>query len=84
MTYRTPCRAIGHFDFLLSPCYLQDTMPCQWSSSDFTASATDFERAFFTLRRFLPCTPSCWFQGVPWDGSLTLKLVGFHIDIFET
>ena len=28
--------------FLLSPCYLQDAMPCQWSSSDFTASATDF------------------------------------------
>ena len=27
--------------FLLLPCYLQDTMPCQWSSSDFTVSATD-------------------------------------------
>ena len=36
VTYGTPCRAIGHFVFfLLSSCYLQDIMPCKWSSSDF-------------------------------------------------
>ena len=35
VTYGTPCRAIGHFVFLLSLCYLQNTMPGQWSSSDF-------------------------------------------------
>ena len=28
VTYGTPCHARGHFVFLLSPCYLQDTLPC--------------------------------------------------------
>ena len=40
-----------------------------------------FERAFFTLRFFLPCTPSCYFQGLSGAGSLTLKLPGFHADL---
>ena len=40
-----------------------------------------FERAFFTLKCFLPCTPSCYFQGVSGAGSLTLKLPGFHADL---
>ena len=34
-----------------------------------------FERALFTLRRFLPYTPSCQFQGLPGSDSLTLRLV---------
>ena len=38
-----------------------------------------FERSFFTLKRFLPCTPSCCFQGFPGDGSLTSKVVGLHV-----
>ena len=40
-----------------------------------------FERAFFTLRCFLPCTPSCYFQGLSGARSLTLKLPGFHADL---
>ena len=47
VTYGTPYHARGHFVFLLSPCYLQET------------TCYGFERAFFTLRRFLPYTPSC-------------------------
>ena len=46
VTYGTPCRAIGHFVFLLPPCYLQDAMPCQWSSSGFPVSATDLTEHF--------------------------------------
>ena len=41
-----------------------------------------FERAFFTLRCFLPCTPSCYFQDLSGAGSLTLRLAGLLI--FET
>ena len=33
-----------------------------------------FERALFTLRRFLPCTPSCCFQGFPGRRQLNLKI----------
>ena len=45
--------------FLLSPCYLQDTMPCQWSSSDFLPrvlriwEGVFYFQAFFTLHSFL-------------------------------
>ena len=34
VTYGTPRHARGHFVFLLSPCYVEDTMPHQWSFSD--------------------------------------------------
>ena len=48
--------------FLVSPCYLQDTMPCQWSE------CCGFERAF------LPYTPYCWFQGFPGSRQFNLKV----------
>ena len=32
MTYRMPCHARGHGFFTIA-CYLEDAMPCQWSSS---------------------------------------------------
>ena len=38
------------------------------------------ERAFFTIKRFLPCTPSCWFWGFPETDSPTSKLAGLHAD----
>ena len=66
MTYGTPCQAIGHFVFLLSPCYLQDTMPCQWTSSDFLLWVlriweSDFNtQAFFTLHSFLLVSRPPW------------------------
>ena len=85
VTYRTPCHARGHFVFLLSPCYLQDTTPCHACGHlVIYRECQGFERVFFTLRRFLPYTPSCQFQGLPGAGSLTLKLAGFQLDIFET
>ena len=47
--------------FLLSPCYLQDTMPCQWSSSDFTVSATDSRERFLLSGVFyLTFLPACF------------------------
>ena len=33
-----------------------------------------FEREFFTLRRFLPSTPSCWFQGFPGSRQFNIKV----------
>ena len=44
--------------FLVSPCYLQDAMPCQRSSSDlpwvlWIWESTFYSQAFFTLHSFL-------------------------------
>ena len=64
--------------------YLRDTMPRHWSSSDFQRESYGFERVVFTLRRFLPYTPSCYFQSLPGAGGLTLILAEFHVDIFKT
>ena len=40
-----------------------------------------FERVFFTLRRFLTCTPSCCFQDLSRAGSSTLNVAGLHADL---
>ena len=40
-----------------------------------------FEIAFFTLRRFLPCVPSGFFQGFPDASSSTSKIAGLHADL---
>ena len=48
------------------------------SLPSFTTSATDLRERFFTLRRFLTCTPSCCFQDLPRAGSSTLKVAGGH------
>ena len=59
-------------------CDLRDTRPCHWSPA--TSHPTcyrecyGFERAFFTLRHFLPCTPSCCFQGFPGSRQFILKV----------
>ena len=45
-----------------------------------TASATDLRDHFFTLRRFLPCTPSL-FQNFPGVGSSASKLAVLHADL---
>ena len=55
VTYGMPCHAIGH---QLLPTVLQQ-------------ECYGFERAFFTLSRFLPYTP------------LTSKLAGHHIDLWD-
>ena len=71
--------------FLLSPCYLQNTMSYQWSCSDsFTASAADLrERVLLSGIVYLILLPAI-FQRLPAAGSLTLILAGLHVDIFET
>ena len=65
-------------------CDLCDVMPCHWSPdtsySPFTASATDLLEHFLTLRRFLPYTPTCCFQGLPEASSSPSKVAGFHVD----
>ena len=58
--------------------YLQDAMPRQKSPALYR-QYYGFDRAFFILRRFLPCTPSCCFQGFPGVG--TSKLAGLHADL---
>ena len=66
--------------FLLLPCYLHDTMPCQWPSSDLLQVVRIWERLFysqvvFTLLSFrLVSRP-------PWGQQFNLKLAGLHIDL---
>ena len=77
MTYGTPCHVIGLF--VLWYHHVTYRMPCHASGHVVIYSECyGFERVFFTLRRFLPYTPSCWFQGLPGDGSSTSKLAGLH------
>ena len=40
-----------------------------------------FERAFFTLRGFLPCTPSWFFQGFPGTSTSLSRLAGLQTDL---
>ena len=51
--------------FLVSPCYLQDTMPCQWSSSNLPRVLWIWEsifylQAFFTSHSFLLVSRFPW------------------------
>ena len=59
-------------------CDLTDAMPCHWlpatSHPPFYRECYGFERAFFTLKRFLPYTPSYFFQGFPGSGQFSLKI----------
>ena len=53
--------------FLVSPCYLQDAMPCQWSSSDLPRvlriwESVFYSQAFFTLHFFLLVLRLRWGQ----------------------
>ena len=58
VTYGTPCHARGHFVFYYrhvtyrTPCHASDHLVVY-------RECYGFERAFFTLRHFLPYTPSC-------------------------
>ena len=67
MAYGTSCHAIGHFVFW---CH-HDTYrtPCHVSCHlVIYRECYGFERALFTLRRFLPHNHSCWFQG--WEAAV--------------
>ena len=80
MTYGTPCHTIGHFVFWYhhvtyrTPCYTSGHLVIY-------RECYGFERAFFTLRPFLPCTPSCCFQGFPGASSLISRLAGLQADL---
>ena len=56
-------------------------MPYHWSLFFWYRECYGCERAFFTFRRFLPYTPSCWFQALPRIGCSTSKLAGLHADL---
>ena len=59
VTYGTPCHAIGHQLLPTQPCYHK---------------CYGFDRVFVTLVNFLPCNPSCCFQGFPGIGQFNLKI----------
>ena len=60
VTYGTPCHAIDHFIFWCH--HVTYRAPCHASGHlVIYRQCYGSERAFFTLRRFLPYTPSCWF-----------------------
>ena len=42
-----------------------------------------FDNVFLILRCFLPCTPSCFFQGFPGTGSSTSKSAWLHADLLN-
>ena len=59
--------------FLLSPCYLQETMPCQWSSSNLPRvlriwESVFYSQEFFTLHSFLLVSRT------PWGWQFNLKV----------
>ena len=43
-----------------------------------------FERAFFTFRRFIRYTPSCFYQCFPGAGSSVLKVAGLPTVVWNT
>ena len=80
VTYETQCHAIGQFFFYYH--YVTYRIPCHVSGNlVIYRGCYVFEIAFFTLRRFLPYTPSCCFQDLPGTGSSTSKLAGIHADL---
>ena len=82
VTYGTPYHAIGHF--VLWYHHVTYRTPCHVSGRlVIYRECYSFDRAFFTLRRFLPYTPSCCFQDFPGAGSWTSKLAGFHADLWN-
>ena len=63
---------------------LHDTYgrPCRASGNLVTCrECCRFEIVFFTLRRFLACVPSSFFQGFPEASSSTSKIEGLHADL---
>ena len=75
-----PCYAIGHFVFWCH--HVTYRMPCHASGHlVIYHECYGFERAFFTLRHFLPYTPSCCFQGFLGASSSTSKLAKLHADL---
>ena len=77
VTYGTSCHAVGHFAFWCL--YVTYRALCHASGHlVIYRECYGFEKAFFTLRRFLPCTSFCCFQGFPGAGGSISKVAGLH------
>ena len=68
--------------FLLSPCYLQDSMSCKWLSSDLPRvlriwESIFYSRVFFTLHSFLLVSRP------PWGWQFSLKVSRVHADLWN-
>ena len=59
--------------FLLSPFYLQDTMPCQWSSSHLPQVLRIWDSVFY-LQAFLTLHSFLLIWRPPWDRQFNLKV----------
>ena len=80
--YGTSCHAIGHFVFW----YHHVTYRTLCHASVHLVIYREcygFQRAFFTLRRFLLYTYSCWFQGFLGSEQFNFKVSNFLLT-FET
>ena len=69
VTYGRPCYAIGHFSFGVTM-----LLTGRHAILVIYGECYEFEGKLFALRRFLPCTPSCWFQGFPGSRQFNLKV----------
>ena len=67
---------------LVSPCYLQDAMPCQWPSSELQVlqmwESVFYSQVFFYLK-LLPAG----FKASLGAGSSTSRLAGLHADLWN-
>ena len=70
------------FYFLLSPCYLQDAMPCQWSSSDLTQVLRIWEHFLLSGVFYLTLLPAS-FKASLGGGSSTSRLAGLPADLWN-
>ena len=59
--------------FLLSPCYLQDTMQCQWSSSDLPRVLRIWESVFYSQVFFIQHS-FLLVSRPPWGWQFNLKV----------
>ena len=59
--------------FLVSPCYLQDAILSQWSSSDLLRVLRIWERVFYS-QAFYTLYPFLLVLRLPWDGQFNFKV----------
>ena len=67
--------------FLVSPCYLQNAMPCQWSSSDLPRMLQIWESVFYSQTFFYLTLLSAEFKDSLAAAGSALKLAGLHADL---
>ena len=65
---------IAFVHFTIFSLFVNTSFLCCWT-------VTGFDRAVFTLRLFLPYTPSSFYQGFPGAGSSAMKVAGLPIEL---